>query len=68
VIVLLCFQSKENEAAARSDSIFNPTGDIFWPSFYVCISFAIVMFICGVVWEFFFKDKFFKRGKTGEIM
>ena len=64
---LLLFQSQENEAAARSDSIFNPTGGIFYPTLYACIAMVIVMLIAGLIWEFFFADKCLKRGKTGKI-
>ena len=62
---LISIQVKENEAEERSDSIFNPTGDIFWPSLYACIGMTIAMLIIGLIWEFFLKEKVYKRGKTG---
>ena len=66
-MIFKSFQSQENEAAARSDSVFNPTGDIFYPTLYVCIAFVVIMLIAGLSWEFFFMKKCLKRTKTGKI-
>ncbi|XP_028415864.1 uncharacterized protein LOC114539437 [Dendronephthya gigantea] len=61
-------ESDENEAAARSDSVFNPTGDVFWPSLYTCIAFVVVMAILGLIWEYFLMGKCMRHWKKGSMI
>ncbi|XP_046856317.1 uncharacterized protein LOC124449439 isoform X2 [Xenia sp. Carnegie-2017] len=60
------FKSKSDEydATARTDSVFNPTGDVFWPSLITCVAFLGVMAFLGIVWEFFLRKTVFKGSKT----
>lgn len=49
----------------RSASIFDPTGDLFWPSLYSCIGLTVVMVGGGLIWEVFIMTKSLKQAKTG---
>ncbi|XP_046855928.1 uncharacterized protein LOC124449029 [Xenia sp. Carnegie-2017] len=61
-------KSDKQDATDRSDSVFDPTGDIFWPSLYVCIGFLVVILFGGVVWEFFIKKRIFESNKTSAFV
>ncbi|XP_031568614.1 uncharacterized protein LOC116303242 isoform X2 [Actinia tenebrosa] len=44
---------ENNKVAIRnSQSIFDPTGDLFYPSLYSCVTLVIVIFLIGLVAEF----------------
>ena len=52
----------------NSQSIFDPTGDLFYPSLYTCIALVVIIFLVGVVTELFCfrtgRCKLSKKGKA----
>lgn len=51
----------------NSQSIFDPTGDLFFPSLYTCIALAVVIFAVGLLAElFYFRPGRCRRKKGGE--
>ena len=38
----------------NSQSIFDPTGDLFFPSLYTCIALVVVIFVVGLLAELFY--------------
>ena len=53
----------------NSQSIFDPTGDLFFPSLYTCIALAVVIFALGLLAElFYFRPGRCRRKKEGEYL
>ncbi|XP_078348134.1 uncharacterized protein LOC144633195 isoform X1 [Oculina patagonica] len=50
----------EDEAVQNSQSIFDPTGDLFYPSLYTCLALVAVIFVIGLVAELFY----FRPGRS----
>lgn len=56
-----------DEAVQNSQSIFDPTGDLFFPSLYTCIALAVVIFAVGLLAElFYFRPGRCRRKKGGQ--
>ncbi|CAH3136821.1 unnamed protein product [Porites lobata] len=56
----------DDEAVQNSQSIFDPTGDLFYPSLYTCIALVVIIFLVGVVTELFcFRTGRCKLSKKG---
>jgi len=43
-----------DEAVQNSQSIFDPTGDLFFPSLYTCLALVVVIFLVGLLAELFY--------------
>jgi len=43
-----------DEAVQNSQSIFDPTGDLFFPSLYTCLALVAVIFLVGLLTELFY--------------
>lgn len=43
-----------DEAVQNSQSIFDPTGDLFFPSLYTCLALVAIIFVVGLLAELFY--------------
>ena len=51
----------------NSQSIFDPTGDLFFPSLYFCIGLVAFIVVVGIAAEFlYFRPSLCKRREKGE--
>jgi len=58
----------DDEAVQNSQSIFDPTGDLFFPSLYTCIALVVIIFVVGLVAElFYFRPGRCRRKKGREL-
>jgi len=56
----------DDEAVQNSQSIFDPTGDLFFPSLYTCIALVVIIFVAGLVAELFYFRPGRCRWKKGQ--